>query len=462
MAMQAALAEFQVESKCPVCLGKLSDPVTIDCGHNFCRLCIRQCWAQMEVLSCPVCRHRCMEGHFWSNHQLERMIEMTQQLLTGPSKERRLEEKPLCEQHWQVLVHFCEDDLQLLCQRCSQNPEHQGHCVRPIKEAAADHRLKLKTHITSLNDHVLHAQQALAAQYKKRVCLGKELEDQRQQLSTESTYLKMFVEQKHNAFLAKVQKQQEHIQQQLEANEMAFNNHAYHVEVLCREIAEKSKMTEMKLLTNIKSILSKCESLAPPDLHTLSFRKDTCAIALQLSALQRIRKNFRVEVTLDPQTAHPNLWVSKDKKSVAFMQTEPTEPLYPMHVMDYPTILGTARFTSGRHFWEVQVEDKDAWTVGVCKDYLCPDAMWPQSGLNKCWAVQLCNGYYVARNATLLHLCLAEKPRRVGIYLDYELGEVSFYNLKDNSLIHTFVDEFSQVLRPFFSVGFDSKPLTLC
>ncbi|XP_042556683.1 putative tripartite motif-containing protein 75 [Dipodomys spectabilis] len=363
MAMQAALAEFQVESKCPVCLGKLSDPVTIDCGHNFCRLCIRQCWAQMELLSCPVCRHRCMEGHFWSNHQMERMIEMTQQLLTGPSEERRLKEKPLCEQHWQVLVHFCEDDLQLLCQRCTQHPEHQGHCVRPIKEAAADHRLKLKTRITSLNDHVRHAQQALAAQYKKCVCLGQELEDQRQQLSTESTYLKMLVEQKHNAFLAKVQKQQEHIQQQLEANEMALNNHAYHVEVLCREIAEKSKMTETKLLTNIKSTLSKCESLAPPDLHTLSFRKDACAIALQLSALQRIRKNFRVEVTLDPQTAHPNLWVSKDKKSVAFMQTEPTEPLYPMHVMDYPSILGAARFTSGRHFWEVQVEDKDAWTV---------------------------------------------------------------------------------------------------
>ncbi|KAM4836868.1 tripartite motif-containing protein 75-like [Thomomys bottae] len=462
MDVQAILAKFQMECKCSICLEELRDPVTIDCGHNFCRSCIRQTWTQMEMLSCPVCRHPCMAGYFWSNHQLEKMIEISQQLLLSQSEEKTLEETHSCEKHQQDLLHFCEEDLELLCDQCIQHPDHKGHLVRPVPVAATDHRLKFQSCIASLNSQVSHGQKELVAQYKERVFLGNNLEEKRQKLTFEFYCSKTVVAKKQEAFLSKLQKEQQMVREQVDRITMDLESYRDCVEDLLIEMEKKSKMAEVKLLTHMKKMVHKYESLKPPDFPSVRFKKESCTIPLPFTALQKIRKKFQVEFTLDPQTAHPNVYVSTDKRSVKFVQRVPSLHLCPMQVMDYPTILGDARFTSGRHYWEVQVGDKDAWTVGVCKDYLCQDRKWPTSGLNKCWAIQLFNYKYVARNAVLVNLALTEQPKRVGIYLDYELGEVSFYNSSDNTHIHTFMDEFSEALKPFFGIGFDLKPLTLC
>uniref|UniRef100_A0A673T0L8 Tripartite motif containing 61 n=1 Tax=Suricata suricatta TaxID=37032 RepID=A0A673T0L8_SURSU len=197
MAVPAALAGLQAEANCPVCLDYLRDPITTECGHNFCRCCIQQSWADLsDGFPCPVCHHTCPERHLRSNTQLGRMVD-TAQLLITRNKRKSQDERHLCEKHDQVLSLFCEDDLQVLCPMCVQPPDHQGHRVRPTEEAASHHRQRLSSYIEPLKKQVADIQKLIAIQSKKPVELREKVENQKLELLTEFEGLKRWERLQH-------------------------------------------------------------------------------------------------------------------------------------------------------------------------------------------------------------------------------------------------------------------------
>uniref|UniRef100_A0A8C3FDE4 Butyrophilin subfamily 1 member A1-like n=1 Tax=Chrysemys picta bellii TaxID=8478 RepID=A0A8C3FDE4_CHRPI len=156
-----------------------------------------------------------------------------------------------------------------------------------------------------------------------------------------------------------------------------------------------------------------------------------------------------VDVTLDPNTAHPNLVLSEDQKTVTYDDRRQDQPENPERFTTYPTALGTNGFTGGRES-----------VIRTGKVRLTPG--------NGHWAVWLRDGKYEAcTSSPRTPLAVSVRPRRVGIFLDYEAGEVSFYNVTDRSLLFTFTDTFSGTLRPYFYVGYkeegkNTAPLTIC
>ncbi|KAM7078647.1 putative tripartite motif-containing protein 61 [Molossus nigricans] len=155
MDLVASLAELQAEASCPVCLDYLTDPVTIECGHNFCGSCIHQRWEGLQdIFPCPVCLHHCPDRDCRRNPQLCHMTDMVQQIPATGSQRKLQEEKPLCEQHKEDLILFCEKDLELLCPQCTDSSDHRGHLLMPTGEAAASHRMKLKSYLGPLREQV--------------------------------------------------------------------------------------------------------------------------------------------------------------------------------------------------------------------------------------------------------------------------------------------------------------------
>ncbi|XP_019506117.1 PREDICTED: putative tripartite motif-containing protein 75 [Hipposideros armiger] len=463
MEVEAALAGLQAEVNCPICLDYLRDPVTIECGHNFCRSCIQQSWADVrDRFPCPVCRHSCQERHLRKNSQLGRMIDIAKLLQITRSKKKRQEERRLCEKHNQVLTLFCEEDLEVLCPLCSQPPDHQGHQVRPMEEAAYHHRQRLSSYVEPLKKQVADVEKLVAMQDRKLLELREKVQNKRWKLASELEHLMRSIEHEEEAVVLRLVEEEKDIQEKLSANITAFSDHISTLKGLLKEVAERSVMSDVKLLIDIKSVLHRCESLKPPAVYGIQLRREGCSLPPQFSALQKIIQKFREEVTLDPETAHPNLLVSDDKKSVTFMRTKQRFLRNPKRFTVDPVVLGSEGFDCGRHYWEVQVDDKPQWAVGVCKDSLSRKRKQPLSGHNRCWVIQLQNGDYVAQACVPVTLVLKEKPRGVGIYLDYELGQISFYSLNDRSHIHSFTDTFSEVLKPYFCIGNDPKPLTIC
>ncbi|EPQ20336.1 Butyrophilin subfamily 3 member A1, partial [Myotis brandtii] len=171
------------------------------------------------------------------------------------------------------------------------------------------------------------------------------------------------------------------------------------------------------------------------------------------------------DVILDPDTAHPNLLISEDRRSLRRIKEMHSLPDNPRRFQDYHCVLGRESFTSGRHFWEVEVGDRKQWQLGVCRENVERKhyvKITPQNGF---WTIALFDGHdFHAQTDPWSKLTIANPPKRVGVFLDYEMGEVSFYDAIDGFLIFTFSQaSFSGPLRPLFRVFLEEPTaLSIC
>ncbi|XP_030743035.1 butyrophilin subfamily 1 member A1 [Echinops telfairi] len=102
-----------------------------------------------------------------------------------------------------------------------------------------------------------------------------------------------------------------------------------------------------------------------------------------------------VDVTLDPDTAHPHLFLYDDSKSVRLEDSRQNLPEKPERFDAWPCVLGREVFTSGRHYWEVEVGNRTDWAIGVCREDVMKKGFDPMTPENGFWAVELYgNGYW--------------------------------------------------------------------
>lgn len=215
----------------------------------------------------------------------------------------------------------------------------------------------------------------------------------------------------------------------------------------------------MELLSQTKNSYKDSEGFSP-SIFSVPLRREGCSFPSQYSALWKIKKKFRTDIILDPETVHPNSIVSANKKCVRFTKRKQNVPDFLKRFTVNTVVLGFPYFHSGRHFWEVEVGDKSKWAIGVCKDSLSTKVRSP-SAWQGSWRIRRQEDSYDAPRAGTTPLLSEVKPTRVGIFLDYEMGEISFYNVTDKS-IYTFTDTFNRPLKCYFHMGPDSQPLRIC
>lgn len=128
--------DFQEELTCAICLDYFEDPVSIECGHNFCRGCLCRTWAPGgSPVRCPECRRPSAPASMRPNWALARLTERMRRRRLGPVP------AGLCGRHWEPLRLFCEDDQRLVCLVCRESQEHQAHTMSPADEACRSYRV---------------------------------------------------------------------------------------------------------------------------------------------------------------------------------------------------------------------------------------------------------------------------------------------------------------------------------
>ncbi|KAM7141598.1 tripartite motif-containing protein 60-like [Molossus nigricans] len=451
MDLEVSLAELQAEARCPVCLDYLTDPVTIECGHNFCGSCIHQRWEGLQdIFPCPVCLHHCPDRDFRRNPQLRHMTDMVKQIPTMRKKRKR-QEIPLCEQHKEDLILFCEKDLELLCPQCSDSSDHRGHPLMPIGEAAASHRRKLKSYLEPLREQVEDAEKGLEMQVSKSFELQLKMENRRTELYSEAEIFKHFWEKEQHAIHISLLAEEKGIEEKVTEKKNQICNHSSILKSLLNEIISKCLETDLDLLTGIESTHNRYENLETPAVFSYELKRASFTLPPHYFGLHNMMSTFQVDLTLDPETAHPSLIVSRDRKSVTYRTVDGLHD--PQAFTRYPAVLSSEGFAAGRHFWQVGIGGLGAWSLGVCKESFPRNALMSPTPRNGCWQIELLISPFGTWDSVNL--------RRIGIFLDYELGEVSFYDLKNRSHLYTFSDSFAEKLMPYFSSTPSSKSLTM-
>ncbi|XP_044839036.1 E3 ubiquitin-protein ligase TRIM39-like [Mauremys mutica] len=464
MATDNPVESLQEEATCPICLEYFKDPVTIDCGHNFCRACIAQCWEGSNTdVSCPQCRETVQQGNLRPNRKLANVVEMVKRLSLQAAKGAG--EERVCGEHQETLKLFCEEDQTSVCVVCHLSRAHRDHRVVPIKEAAQEYKEKLQGGLGPLRKELEVALALMSAEEKKTTEWQGKVKNRREMIAGEFNKLHTLLREEEQLLLQSLEEEERETLQRLQENVTKLSQQSSSLQQLITEIEEKCQQPVVEMLKDVKSTLSRSENvkLQEPDAVSTDL-KNLYKISLDMrEALQR----FGVDVTLDPDTAHPYLVLSEDQKRVRLGYKRQDLPDNPERFDRCPCVLGAEGFTGGRCYWEVEVGDKTRWTLGVCRESVSRKGQVTYTPGNGYWAVLLRDGGYKACTSPITPLSVSVRPSRVGIFLDYEAGEVLFYNVTDRSHLFTFTDTFSGKLHPYFcpglnTVGTNTAPLIIC
>ncbi|XP_005591108.2 pyrin isoform X2 [Macaca fascicularis] len=401
---------------------------------------------------------------------------------------------PQCKRHMkQVQLLFCEDHREPICLICSLSQEHRGHRVRPIEEAALEHKKQIQKQLEHLKELRKSGEEQRSYGEGKAVNFLKQTEALKQRMQRKLQQVYHFLEQQEHVFMASLENVGHMVGQIRKAYDTRISQDVALLDALIGELETKQCQSEWDLLQDIGDILHRAKTVPLPERWTPP-QEMKQKIQLLHQKLEFVEKNAKyfletlrsememfnvpeligaqahaVNVILDAETAYPNLIVSDDLKSVRLGNKRERLPDGPQRFDSCIVVLGSPSFLSGHHYWEVEVGDKTAWILGACKASISRKGNMTLSPENGYWVViMMKENEYQASSVPPTRLLIKVPPKRVGIFVDYRVGSISFYNVTARSCIYTFTSCcFSEPLQPIFSPGThdggkNTAPLTIC
>ncbi|XP_064176342.1 zinc-binding protein A33-like isoform X1 [Anguilla rostrata] len=452
---------------CSVCCDIFKEPVLLKCSHSFCKICLQQCWEKKSSRECPICRRNASREDPPVNLALKNIVESY--LMQKSIREAAGKSDDHCSLHGEKRLFFCEHDQEPLCVVCQTSKKHRNHPVCPVEEAALDLKEELKPALNHIKEKLKRITEVEQECKKTAEHIKSQAQHTERQIKAEFEKLHQFLQEEEEARLAALREEEE---QKSQIMKEKIENITGHISTLTDKITaiEKAMDTEdTSFLQSYKNIKERAQcTLQDPELLSGAL----IDVAKHLGNLK-----FRVwekmlemvqytPVVLDPNTVHTCVSLSDDLTTVSDTDTDQKYPDNPERFKPCGCVLGSEGFTSGKHSWDVKVGNKPKWDIGVVKESICRKGRLTASPERGFWVLMLRNGdKYSASGAP--GLTLKRKPQSIRVQLDYDRGEVSFFDSSDMSLIYTFTDTFTERVFAFFSPclnndGRNEGPLQIC
>ncbi|XP_044198524.1 E3 ubiquitin-protein ligase TRIM21-like [Thunnus albacares] len=388
-----------------------------------------------------------------------------------------------CMEHDKPLELFCKTDQTCVCMLCSVL-DHKTHEFVPLEEEYEGKKAELGKTEAEIQQ-MIQKRQLKIQEIKHSVDLSKK-DANREKAEGVQVFITLMesVERSLNELIETIEEKQRTTEKQAEDFIKELEQEISDLKKTSSEVEELSHSEDyLHLLQNFSSLKA-----APPTkdwtevsvhpsyegtvVRAVTQLKETLSKEMKKQfaevKLKRVQR-YAVDVTLDPDTANPELILSDDEKQVNHGDVKKNLPDNPERFSFCYCVLGKQSFSSGRFYFEVQVKRKTKWDLGVVRESINRKGKINMSPKDNYCAIWLRNGNeYKAGNNPPVHLSLKSQPQKVGVFVDYEEGLVSFYDVDAAALIYSFTGcSFTEKLNPYFSPchndgGKNSAPLIIC
>ncbi|XP_032891433.1 nuclear factor 7, brain-like [Amblyraja radiata] len=244
MASKRQVESWTEEALCPICLDFFTDPVSLECGHNFCRSCITQSWDREERNSCPECRDEFTDRTLKVNRALARLSEKARTLSLNTEEK---ESKHHCEEHQEELKLFCETDKKLICLVCRDAREHKSHSFIPIKEAVETYKDQVKSSIQSLTTNKSAIQEMEEQQKQKISQVREQSQSLKSHVTSQFAELHQILVKKEQRILGEIKEDEEKILSQMEKNLQDIQENLNSIEEELSNLQGRMEQTDIVL-----------------------------------------------------------------------------------------------------------------------------------------------------------------------------------------------------------------------
>ncbi|XP_069809114.1 nuclear factor 7, brain-like [Dendropsophus ebraccatus] len=501
-----ASTDLREELTCSICLNIYRDPVTLSCGHNFCRDCIDRVLdsqRRFRTYSCPDCRRNFRQRPSWCRNVALRGI--VQHFQPSPGRQGEvgvpctycllhpvpavmscvLCEASLCAKHLEVhnkspehvfihpttslknrkcsahkkiLEYYCPQDEVCICVYCRVDGDHNGHQVQSLDEASEVKKKKLTQILETLTSKKKEAEkqiQDLHESLRKEVEKAEKIKGKVTALFID---LRRQLEILERGALSEISRREQQVSdvvldliQQLETKKNHLSRKMGQIEELCKTTDPIAVLQGPKY-ENIAHQGPEDEDLCDQkakDLGQLDEGLIHKTIHKQVSELTSHVNPWLffldpVDLLLDVNTAASNLHVSEDLKTATMTCVDQKRSLCSAR-SNKNEVFSTQGFSSGQHYWEVDTSKWGNWRLGM--SYRHENGLFGPS-----WTLwRNCNQCIAVHKSNTVHISDHLYCQRFGVYLNYEAGRLSFYQLDDPIRhLHTFTTTFTKPLHASF------------
>uniref|UniRef100_A0A803VLG0 Tripartite motif containing 65 n=2 Tax=Ficedula albicollis TaxID=59894 RepID=A0A803VLG0_FICAL len=498
---------------CSICLELFRVPVTLPCGHNFCKRCISNHWDKQKQAAagsctCPECRRgfgRCPELE--KNVILDSVVELARDSDARGSATGRCEVAPgeLCRQHGRPLELYCQDERRCICCICTVRD-----CQRHRRVLFEEERAKKQTFLKESLEKAQEESERIELAMKELELQTLSIEDcseLKAGIQSKFTHLRTALEDLQHQTMARIEQEKGAALERVDKNWNlckdrldVLGQHRERAQSLLACPDHRTFLQEFPLLPPLESP----EALVPVEFDVAAVIKPISEILTSISRLlledlpgsvapkapdpagqgpvhpqeltvkavaplptcqlrAELLKDHR-NLTFDPQTANKYLQLSrgarKAKHSPSAVPGQEQGPRFqPWQV------LCTQSYGPGHHYWEVKISSHSV-ILGVTYQGLPREQQQGHRfniGLDGgSWGLQVREDCYLAWHKGQAEKIQEQLYKNLGVSLDYGKGLLSFYGLGERTkLIHSFHGVFTEPLYPVFWLC-EGRVVTLC